>query len=217
MLNANESDDGPKVNEYICHLRTKYFYLITNVEGPLIKFQAFNKRFVIDWSDPETRRQWLLVEKKLPQQLRIHQQKMKDAITKKEAKYIDKVILVGKEGKATVLKIHALIVSDSFSKMVIRAKKNELKVELGSHALAFFRDFIQGEWLNASQIDAESFSELVDIAEMYMIDEFVKILMEVMTPKMKVLNGKEIYPYMKSLGRISEEILVPFLDNWKGA
>ena len=64
-----------------------------------------------------------------------------------------------------MLKLHALIVSESFKNMVMRALDNQLKVELGAQALEFFQNFIQCAWLDASKLDAESFAELVDIAE----------------------------------------------------
>ena len=64
-----------------------------------------------------------------------------------------------------MLKLHALIVSESFKNMVMRALDNQLKVELGAQALEFFQNFIKCTWLAASKLDAVSFAELVDIAE----------------------------------------------------
>lgn len=216
------SNDRPEDTEYVCHKETKALYKVLGGKqlGPLFypiwTIQKGSTTFDIDWRFGSAKEEWLLVDViPVPQQLAIHSQKRTAALSKKEA-CMDILTLHGKEGKVRVFRHNALMVSDSFKNMVLRAQKNQLKVELGTQALEYFKNYIHCEYLDASKLDAVSFAELVDIAEMYMIEHFVDILVEVMTPTMKELSEEEIYPHVAALARLPGNILVPFLKAWRG-
>jgi len=216
------STDQPEDTEYVYHKKTESLYKVLGGKQlgpcfyPIWTIQKGSKLFDIDWRFGSAKEDWLLVDvKPVPQQLAIFRQKMAHALLKKEAG-VEILTLHGKEGTVPVFKHNALLVSDSFKNMVLRAQENQLKVELGKQALDYFKNFIQCEWLDASKLDVVSFAELVDIAEMYMIEHFVDILVEVMTPTMRKLSEADIYPHMAALARLPGDVLVPFLKAWRG-
>jgi len=211
---SKDKDDLPEVNDYMCHRDSQSFCRVKKVDGTDITLQESNRELEISFYYASTRQRWLLVERSpVPKQLLVHQERIKEALSNKK-KYFEKLVLVGNDGEVSVLKSHALLVSDSFEKMVIMAQNNKLKVDLGQKALEFFKDYIHSVSLDASELDAESFAELVDISEMYMIKNFVEVLIEVMNPKMKELSGDDFHPYLKTVARLPAKVSIPLLRAW---
>jgi len=212
--------DLPRVNRYLWATETENFCKVLEVENYWVTLQSNGKQIKVQWKTASDRDKYLKIqngdflEDELMQVIS-HKVRVKRALSEEEDEHSDdKFTLIGKEGEVTVLKGHAMLVSDSFKRMIIRAKDNQLKVELGAKSLEIFKDWIHCQKLSVTKLDSTSFAELVDVAKMYIIDHFMEILVKKMTPRMKRLSDEDIHRYLVVLMRLPTAVSISAVRDW---
>jgi len=147
--------------------------------------------------------------------MKLRQHRSDQELSSKKKVALEKLTLTGRDGKVQVLRCDALLVSENFRAMVLRAHDNEFRTELSQPALEYFRSFIHGMEVDTSKIDGASFSELVDFAEMYLIEDLRQTLATVMIPAIEKLPVEKFVSYQKGLARLPPEESSRILEAWR--
>jgi len=210
-----DENDLPRINEFIYHKPTHNFYKVTSVvNNKVIIWSWANVRKSIDWKSPDSRDSFLLSNRdSMLRQVEAYQQRFKANLKDDNS---EKLTLIGREGKAVVLKANALLVSENFKVMVLRAQNNELKLELGAAALKVFKSFVNCMLLSLTKIDPVALTELLDITKMYMIDKFHELLVDMLIPKLGTLSAEEFIPWQEALMRLPTQDYARILNYWRG-